>query len=186
MSRARSKFNGHKLEETFTVEVMEGKKNVIGQVVVDCSQGIWPNGEWIPTEAGVDSGWMDLQAAGKKSKFEGSRGQVGITYMYAGESAHPPRLSCRSRLRHAERACASLAAANDVAQNSAQRKAGIKAGDVAMTSENYQAAEEAYESALAAYPDDNDEYAGMSTVKKKLAKCREVRMIVCSCAPARR
>ena len=89
------------------MEVMEGKKNVIGQVVVDCSQGIWPNGEWIPTEPGVDSGWMDLQAAGKKSKFEGSRGQVGITYMYAGESAHPPRLSCRSRLRHAERACAS-------------------------------------------------------------------------------
>ena len=46
-----------------------------------------------------------------------------------------------------------------------------------MTSENYQAAEEAYESALAAYPDDNDEYAGMSTLKKKLAKCREVRMM---------
>ena len=76
------------------MEVMEGKKNVIGQVVVDCSQGIWPNGEWIPTEAGFDSGWMDLQAAGKKSKFEGSRGQVGITYMYAGESAHRPRLPC--------------------------------------------------------------------------------------------
>lgn len=86
--------------------------------------------------------------------------------------ACPAALACG-----AERACASLAAANDVAQNSAQRKAGIKAGDVAMTSENYQAAEEAYESALAAYPDDNDEYAGMSTLKKKLAKCREVRMM---------
>jgi class 3 adenylate cyclase len=37
----------------------------------------------------------------------------------------------------------------------------------------YQDAEEAYEGALAAYPDDNDEYAGIGTVKKKLAKCKE-------------
>ena len=42
-----------------------------------------------------------------------------------------------------------------------------------MRKQMYQAAEEAYEAALAAYPDDNDEYAGISTVKKKLEECRE-------------
>ncbi len=42
-----------------------------------------------------------------------------------------------------------------------------------MRKEMYQDAEEAYEAALAAYPDDNDEYAGITTIKKKLATCKE-------------
>ena len=66
-----------------------------------------------------------------------------------------------------------LIAPAQVAVNKETRATKLRAGDTAMRKQMYQAAEEAYEAALAAYPDDNDEYAGISTVKKKLEECRE-------------
>lgn len=68
---------------------------------------------------------------------------------------------------------AGFTAASDVGTKNTQKQQGVRAGDAAMRKELYQDAEEAYESALAAYPDDNDEYAGMTTLRKKLDKCKE-------------
>lgn len=80
----RSKFNGHELKEVFTVEVMEGKKKVLGKLEVDCSLGVWPMGEWIPTEPIEEK--FELGRATKKEKFDGSPGKVSLTYCYAGNS----------------------------------------------------------------------------------------------------
>ena len=70
------------MAETFTVDVMKGKKKVIGMVNIDASQGVWPMGEWIPTEPIEDD--FELVQAGKKAKFEGSPGSITVSYAYAG------------------------------------------------------------------------------------------------------
>lgn len=75
---------------------MKGKKKVIGVVNIDASQGIWPNGEWIPTEPIEDD--FDLQAPGKKGKYDGPMGNVTVSYLYGGASEKPLHCRCSSAL----------------------------------------------------------------------------------------
>ena len=67
---------------------MKGKKKIIGKVNVDAGQGVWPNGEWIPTEPIEDE--YELKGPQKKSKFEGSPGKVSLSYSYSGSGANRP------------------------------------------------------------------------------------------------
>ena len=79
------KFNGRKLEESFTVEVLDGKK-VIGQLLIDASNGIWPQGEWVPTTE-IGPAWYEIRPDKKKKEGQVT-GEVQITYSYTGETAN--------------------------------------------------------------------------------------------------
>ncbi len=81
------------LEETFTIEVMKGKKKVIGVVTIDAGEGIWPTGEWVPTEPIEDD--FELQFPGKNKKYEGTMGTVTVSYLYAGASENALELFLR-------------------------------------------------------------------------------------------
>ena len=73
---------------------MKGKKKVIGVVNIDASQGIWPNGEWVPTEPIEDD--FELKAPGKKAKFDGAMGSVAVSYQYGGASENALELPLRA------------------------------------------------------------------------------------------
>lgn len=74
------------MTETFTIEVLKGKKKVIGKLNINAGEGIWPNGEWVPTEPIEDD--YDLQAPGKKAKFDGAPGIVTLNFSYGGSSTN--------------------------------------------------------------------------------------------------
>lgn len=61
-----------------------GKKKLVGKVNVDAGQGVWPQGEWVPTEPIEDA--LEIMGKEKSSKFAGATGIVAVSYYYGGAS----------------------------------------------------------------------------------------------------
>ena len=134
------KFNGRKLEESFTVEVLDGKK-VIGQLLIDASNGIWPQGEWVPTTE-IGPAWYEIRPDKKKKEGQVT-GEVQITYSYTGETA------------------------NTIQTNEKAKRDGMRDGQEYLERGEFQNAADSFASALAAYPDDDDVWSGIGVVKAK-------------------